>query len=389
MQNELEKCKPLSEDVKYYQQVIEDLKKAHVIELQQMTEIARATVKAKKQKYITKIKELETRFITMCEDKMKQIQGNFKYFNKIDDLKNSTEHQLKSLVIEKETEISRLQTNLENDYLPISDHENIVNENITKFKSEHNQEIEKLCDQFEKEFFTTQEEFEEEKEIIRNEFREQVNSLNQQVENMSQQYSDTKDEYQTVVQKIADIRQENDKLKNEIDKLSNDLTNAYKSNSTEVKDLEESIYNLNNELNDKNKLTHKLELQKEKAEKFKDDAELICKNATSALDKKLKTLTLESEEKIKQVVALNIDLKQKSLKTEENIKETKKDLNMLKNDHDGLVTRYDVLNHQHQCLVKESDDKEEYMNILQSRLKTLKSSKRSVIQTVTKAVNAK
>lgn len=127
-------------------------------------------------------------------------------------MKNSTEHQLQVMVIEKETEISKLKTEIENDYLPVSEHEKIVNENIIKYKSEQTNEIEKLCDQFEKEFMTTQEEFEQEKEIIRNEFREQISMLNHHVEELTEQYNDTKNEYQTVVQKIADFRQENNKL---------------------------------------------------------------------------------------------------------------------------------------------------------------------------------
>lgn len=77
LQNELEKSKTLFEDVRQYQQIIEELKQSHVNELEYISETARATVKAKKQKYIAKFKELEVKFTSMCEDKMKQIQGNF------------------------------------------------------------------------------------------------------------------------------------------------------------------------------------------------------------------------------------------------------------------------------------------------------------------------
>lgn len=293
------------------------------------------------------------------------------------------------MVIEKETEISKLQIKIENDYLPVNEHEKIVNENITKYKSEQSQEIEKLCDQFEKEFMTAQDEFEQEKEIIRNEFREQINMLNNHVEELTDQYNDTKNEYQTVVQKIADFRQENDKLKNEIEKLTKDLTNANKSSSKEAKNLEDSVFRLNKELNDKNKTMHQLEMQKEMAEKGKSDAEIICRNTTSTFEKKLKTLASESEEKIKQVVSLNVEAGQKLLKAEEGFKEAKKELSTLKHEHDDLVSRYDVLNHQHHCLIKELDDKEDYMNVLQGRLKNLKSKHKRIVSTVMQGVGAK
>lgn len=134
---------------------------------------------------------------------------------------------------------------------------------------------------------------------------------------------------------------------------------------------------------------HQLEMQKEIAEKGRNDAEITCRNTASTLESKMKTLTSESEEKIKQVVSLNIDTNQKLLKAEEGLKETKKELSTLKHEHNDLVSRYDVLNNQHQCLIKESDDKEDYLNVLQSRLKNLKSKNKNIISIVTKGVGVK
>lgn len=65
LQNELEKSKTLFEDVRRYQCIIEELKQSHADELEYIAETAKATVKAKKQKYIAKFKELEVRFTSM------------------------------------------------------------------------------------------------------------------------------------------------------------------------------------------------------------------------------------------------------------------------------------------------------------------------------------
>ena len=279
-----------------------------------------------------------------------------------DDLKNSTENELQSKVLEKEEEISQINKRIENEFLLITVHEEIMNSTISKIKEEQAKEIEKLCDQFEKEFISTQEEYEQEKEVIREEFRQKIEDLDNKAKEADLKFKEISKEYEIVSQKAEEQEEIISKITKENDKLGEDLTKAYNSNSIEVKNLEETICKLNQEVSEQNKKIHQLELKKDKAEFLKNDNEMNNKNSVLVLEKKLKEFKETSENKLNIAIVQNTEITQ-------DFKYCQKELEKKTHEFEDILHQYEALNHQHQCLAKECDDKEEHINILQSKLK--------------------
>jgi len=77
LQKDLEQAWKLAREVPLLKEKIEEISQNNLSQITEMANNHKAAMKAKKQKYIRKIKDLEGKFITMCEDKMKAIQGKF------------------------------------------------------------------------------------------------------------------------------------------------------------------------------------------------------------------------------------------------------------------------------------------------------------------------
>lgn len=135
-----------------------------------------------------------------------------------------------------------------------------------------------MCDQFEKEFISTQDDFENEKELIRTEFREKICSQEKQIHENTAKYDLLSQQYEEIKKTMVEKDEKYAKMKEENNKLGMDLTKAYNTNVTDGKNYEDSIYRLNQELNNKNKEIHKLEIQKNKAESLRNDTQMNNKS---------------------------------------------------------------------------------------------------------------
>ena len=84
---------------------------------------------------------------------------------------------------------------IENEWISIKEHEDIVNNTIIKMKKSNAQEIERLCDQFEKDLMQAQEENDQEKELIHNQFKEQILELQAKLKKDEENYFSVQSSY--------------------------------------------------------------------------------------------------------------------------------------------------------------------------------------------------
>ena len=144
MQRDLESLREATTEIPKLKQKLEKSQLDFTTQLNDLTCQHKQDLKSKKQKYIEKVKSLELKFTQLCEEKMHKIQGNPITTNPIEDLQNSSTQELSSKLITKDREISAIKSKLENEYILITEHEAIVNEQVGKVKRDSALEIDRV-----------------------------------------------------------------------------------------------------------------------------------------------------------------------------------------------------------------------------------------------------
>jgi chromosome segregation ATPase len=262
---------------------------------------------------------------------------------------------------------------IEEDYLPVQEHEAIVNQKIKEQREMNAQEIDRLWQQFEAEFVQVQEELDQEKEIIRQEFRQKIGKLEEELDQLGQEYDNTKSMYQQVVDEGKQLKQKVEKLQFNLREAQEKMADKHQTKDGEVKDLEESIFRLNKELSSKTSQIHKLEQENEILQKSKKSIEDSQKHSINLLEKKLKETTSSSTSKISHLVSENTSLTQKLLTFESKLSSLTSDLTSKTTELSRVTSLYDQLWIQHDLLSKTSSDRESYLAHLENQLKDISS----------------
>jgi len=292
-------------------------------------------------------------------------------------------------VLDKQQELDKVRAEIQNEYLPIVEHEQIVNDLMTSTKQEQAKEIEKLCDQFEQEFIAAQEENDQEKEIIRREFKEKICQHEHELNQLREEYDDTKQEYQKAADALRNHEENETLMRQKISETENKLDEFEFQKRNDLKDLQDSMYRLNKELSIKSNQINQLELDKEKMQKQKKDVEETHKHNTSMLERKLKDVTSANENKVKHTVSQNVNLQQRILTLEEDLKSIRTESSQKNEETDQIIMKYDELSQQHECLAKDSEDREDYLHMLEAKLHKLTHSKTKISKAIIKEVASK
>ena len=233
------------------------------------------------------------------------------------------------------------------------------------------------------------EEVEQEKEVIRKEFKHKIEEMGLEIQGLTEEIDKGRIRYQGVVEQLDEETQRVKVLESENKQVCDKLYSTEGGKAQAVKEMEESIFRLNKELKEKVNKIHQQELEKEKLQKRVNEDEKAHKYNISLLEKRLKDASTAADNKVKQAVAQSVEASQKALKLEETLRSVRIELSHKEEELDKIYSKFDELSHQHQCLVKESEDREDYIHIIKSKLQRLSSKKLSVIKSVTSAVSSK
>ncbi|CAI2362469.1 unnamed protein product [Moneuplotes crassus] len=370
LQKELSSAQASAQKVQSLESQLSELQQSHLLQTEQFKQSTKDLLRKKKQKYITKIKNLEQKFIDLCEAQMSSIQEN---------LKNKTEHELGSELMKKELELQSLQQRVDEEYILVTEHEEIVNDLFEKEKDKRQTEIEQLCDNFEKEFIQAQEVTEEER----------IKPLEQQVKE-EREHRDCLDKRVLQLETELAVCKENlNDVKAENSRCAGDLSKAYQANSVEISNYEADISKLHHKLTDKEKELHKLEMKVEKYQTATTETEKSTRNKILLLENTVSSMKSKHKQAEESLLTKNTDLTQQVLALKDELSNYERELDKNRAEFDTLIEKYEDLSTSHQCLAKENNDAEEYITSLKSQLQKFKTNRRNLAKDIKQAVGVK
>ena len=338
------------------------LEEKHALLINEKDKAFKLKLKEKKDKYLGKFKEMESKFTEMCESKVRELEETWS-------------NQYGAIISEKEDQIQQLLLKIQDEYVSVNEHEQIVNDSLNDQKQNHLKEIEDMWNQFEKEFINAQEEYDNQKDDIQKDLKDKIIQLEEEIKMHKDKFNIQNSEVGKIHRRYNEVNKQIEKFKAEIVSLNQTIKEQESKYNSTVKESEESIFRLKNDLNSNKNELNWVKSENSKLNSKLNDLEQSEKYNIGTLEKKLKQITVDSEAKIKHKVAENADLTQRIMRADEEAK-----LKAQESHH--LSEECDRLHNENWKFVQEIDEMKSYIELLETKIKIYNSKRKVIVKTL-------
>lgn len=319
-------------------------------------------------KYLSKFKELEDKFTKMVEERYA-------------DYESEAIKDLQDTLNSKNEELQELLKMIEDEYLPISEHEQIVNNALADIKNTQKEEIEELAKQFENEILSLSNEMANEKSEMQIQLENKIEDLKSEIVKLKDMLSNSTKETHKIQTKWNMINCELEKYKAENLDLNKAIEKLQHKEAESSKSYEESMFRLNKELSGKQKEINTLNSEAHKLNQKIEDQEKSNKFNVMNFEKKLKQTTTDFESKLKSTISENVKLTQRFMKLEDKLR-------VKSQESDDLSNECDKLHHENLELKGHYDAHLDYIKLLETKIKMFTAKRKVIVKNIMDHVSA-